>query len=69
MALAVDEDTLQRLFEEDLDGHPDALRQAWCEAVPATVYAAYNVATRYASHAMRSAAAADVTCRPCLPCR
>ncbi len=49
---------LQEIFEHDLDGRPEALQQAWLAANPKTVYAAYNAATDFASHRMRSATAA-----------
>lgn len=49
---------LRQVFDDDLDSRPEGLRDAWADAKPATVYAAYNAATDYATHRMRSATAA-----------
>jgi hypothetical protein len=51
-------DALWALFNTDLGGRPDGLREIWVDARPETVYAAYNLATNFASHRLRSATAA-----------
>ena len=51
-------EVLRHLFEEDLDRRPQALWRSWQHVSTPTVYAAYNVATSYATHGMRSATAA-----------
>lgn len=54
----VSREVLERLFVHDLAGRPDGLQETWLTANPSTVYAAYNAATNFASHQMRSATAA-----------
>ena len=49
---------LRSVFEQELAGRPDALGEAWMDTGLNTVLAAYNAATYFASHRMRSAQAA-----------
>ena len=56
--MPVSTEILDRLHVDDFAGQPDGLREAWLTARPTTVYAAYNAATDFASHRMRSATVA-----------
>jgi len=51
-------EVLRQLFDEELDSRPERLWQSWQRVSTPTVYAAYNVATSYATHGMRTATAA-----------
>jgi hypothetical protein len=46
--------TLSSIFERSLKGRPEGLWDQVLQAAPATVFAAYNVMTDYATHRMRS---------------